>query len=64
MTTRSVLTGEVGPRLAPFTLEPAQALSSLARLDGVEATWVLPGHGDPWGGGLTEALRQIRAAAG
>ena len=64
MTTRSVLTGEVGPRLAPFTLEPSQALSSLARLDGVEATWVLPGHGDPWGGGLTEALRQIRAAAG
>jgi len=62
-TTRSVLTGELGPRPAPFTLEPAGALSSLARLDGLQAQWVLPGHGEPWGGGLAEALRQIRANA-
>jgi glyoxylase-like metal-dependent hydrolase (beta-lactamase superfamily II) len=62
-TTRSVLTGQLGPRLAPFTLDPDQALASLARLDGIDATWVLPGHGDPWNGGLVEALRQIRATA-
>lgn len=61
-TTRSVLTGEVGPHLAPFTLDPAQAMASLAKLDAIEATWVLPGHGDAWSGGLTEALRQIRGA--
>jgi len=63
MTTRSVLTGEVGPRLAPFTLEKDQALASLAKLDGIDATWALPGHGEPWSGGLQEALRQIRASA-
>jgi glyoxylase-like metal-dependent hydrolase (beta-lactamase superfamily II) len=63
MTTRSVLTGEMGPRLAPFTLEPGQALASLARLDGIDATWVLPGHGEAWSGGLREALGQIRASA-
>jgi glyoxylase-like metal-dependent hydrolase (beta-lactamase superfamily II) len=63
MTTRSVLTGDEGPRLAPFTLEPGQALSSLAKLDGIEATWVLPGHGEAWRGGLREALRRIRASA-
>jgi glyoxylase-like metal-dependent hydrolase (beta-lactamase superfamily II) len=63
MTTRSVLTGEVGPRLAPFTLDPGEALASLARLDGLEATWVLPGHGEPWDGGLEAALREIRSAA-
>src|SRR5262249_54190550 len=45
-TTRSVLTGETGPRLAPFTLDRSAALSSLDRLDGVEAGWMLPGHGD------------------
>lgn len=61
-TTRSVLTGELGPRLAPFTLEPAEALASLTKLDGIGATWVLPGHGEAWSGGLIEALRQIRAA--
>ena len=63
MTTRSVLTGEVGPRLAPFTLEKDQALASLSKLDGIDATWVLPGHGEGWSGGLQEALRQIRASA-
>ncbi|HEY6013590.1 MAG TPA: MBL fold metallo-hydrolase [Candidatus Limnocylindrales bacterium] len=61
-TTRSVLTGEVGPRPAPFTLDPAQARASLAKLDAIDATWVLPGHGEPWSGGLAEALRLIRAA--
>jgi glyoxylase-like metal-dependent hydrolase (beta-lactamase superfamily II) len=60
-TTRSVLTGETGPRPAPFTLEPTQALTSLDKLDALDAHWVLPGHGDPWDGGLAEALRQIRA---
>ncbi|MEJ7803628.1 MAG: MBL fold metallo-hydrolase [Candidatus Limnocylindria bacterium] len=63
MTTGHVLTGAVGPRPAPFTLEPAMALASLARLDAVEATWVLPGHGAPWSGGVAEALRRIREVA-
>ena len=62
-TTRSVLTGELGPRLAPFTLDRPEALASLAALDGIDATWVLPGHGEAWNGGLAEALRQIRANA-
>jgi glyoxylase-like metal-dependent hydrolase (beta-lactamase superfamily II) len=63
MTTRSVLTGERGPRLAPFTLEPERALASLARLDGIDSTWVLPGHGEAWNSGLAVALEQIREAA-
>jgi glyoxylase-like metal-dependent hydrolase (beta-lactamase superfamily II) len=61
LTTRSVLTGELGPRLAPFTLEPTQALASLSRLDGLEVEWVLPGHGEAWTGGMAAALDQIRA---
>ena len=61
--TLDVLTGATGPRLAPFTADPGQALASLARLDGLHAGLVLPGHGQPWTGGLAEALRRIRAAA-
>ncbi len=61
MTTRNVMTGVVGPALGPFTVDPQQALASLARLDGIEAQWVLPGHGEPWTGGVAEALRRIRA---
>jgi glyoxylase-like metal-dependent hydrolase (beta-lactamase superfamily II) len=64
MTTRSVLTGEAGPRPAPFTLDPLQALASLDRLDGVKAKWVLPGHGEPWSGGAREAVYRFRSAAG
>jgi glyoxylase-like metal-dependent hydrolase (beta-lactamase superfamily II) len=63
MTTRNVLTGATGPKPAPFTLEPALALSSLDRLGDVNATWVLPGHGPAWDGGVPEAVRQIREAA-
>ena len=60
MTTRNVLTGVTGPKPAPFTLEPEQALASLARLRDVDATWVLPGHGPAWDGGMAEAVQLAR----
>lgn len=63
MTTGHVLTGEQGPRPAPFTLEPETALASLARFENLQATWVLPGHGAPWHGGVADAVRQIREVA-
>lgn len=63
MTTRNVLTGVTGPKPAPFTLEPAQAVSALDRLAGIDATWVLPGHGPAWDGGVSEAVRLVRDAA-
>jgi glyoxylase-like metal-dependent hydrolase (beta-lactamase superfamily II) len=63
MTTRNVLTGVTGPKPAPFTLQREQAVASLDRIDGVDATWVLPGHGPAWDGGVPEAVRLIREAA-
>lgn len=63
MTTRNVLTGATGPKPAPFTLEPDQALASLDGIAAVDATWVLPGHGPAWDGGVGEAVRLIREAA-
>jgi glyoxylase-like metal-dependent hydrolase (beta-lactamase superfamily II) len=63
MTTGHVLTGERGPRPAPFTLDPEMALGSLARLETVPAKWVLPGHGAPWSEGTAEAVRRIREVA-
>jgi glyoxylase-like metal-dependent hydrolase (beta-lactamase superfamily II) len=63
MTTRNVLTGVTGPKPAPFTLEPGQAMDSLARVGDVDATWVLPGHGPAWDGGVAEAVRLTREAA-
>jgi glyoxylase-like metal-dependent hydrolase (beta-lactamase superfamily II) len=63
LTTGHVLTGATGPQPAPFTLEPQQALESLRRIEGLGATWVLPGHGAPWNGGVADAVRLVRAAA-
>lgn len=63
LTTRDVLTGRTGPRPAPFTDEPAEALRSLRRLLPTGARWVLPGHGAPWNGGVDEAVRAVEAAA-
>ena len=63
LTTRHVLTGATGPQPAPFTDDPAEALASLRRIEGLGATWVLPGHGAPWNRGVDEAIRQVEAAA-
>jgi glyoxylase-like metal-dependent hydrolase (beta-lactamase superfamily II) len=57
-----VLTGRRGPQAAPFTHDPEQALDSLDRLADIRATWLIPGHGTVWDGGIEEAVRRIRAA--
>jgi glyoxylase-like metal-dependent hydrolase (beta-lactamase superfamily II) len=59
--TYSVTTGTNGPQISPFTADPDQALASLGRLEGIEAKWLLPGHGDAWTDGVEEAVRQVRA---
>lgn len=64
LVTHAVTTGERGPRIAPFGADRAQALASLARLEGFDAGLVLPGHGDPFTGGIGEAVRLARQAEG
>jgi glyoxylase-like metal-dependent hydrolase (beta-lactamase superfamily II) len=61
--TYAVTTGARGPRIAPFTADAALALESLARIEDVPADVVLPGHGEPWTGGVREAVRLVRQAA-
>jgi glyoxylase-like metal-dependent hydrolase (beta-lactamase superfamily II) len=61
--TYSVTTGRRGPQIAPFSQDPPTALTSLDRLAGIEAGLVLPGHGEPWTGGVSEAVRLVRADA-
>lgn len=63
LTTRHVLTGHTGPGPAPFTDDPAEALSSLDRIAGLDATWVLPGHGPAFRGSPAEAASAVRKVA-
>jgi glyoxylase-like metal-dependent hydrolase (beta-lactamase superfamily II) len=58
--TYAVTTGARGPQVAPFTADSARAVQSLARLEEISADQVLPGHGEPWTGGVDEAIRRIR----
>lgn len=64
LATKAVTTGEEGPRVAPFTADAVEAVRSLDRLIGIDATWVLPGHGQPWTAGMPEAVRLVRERAG
>ena len=61
--TESVTSGATGPMIAPFSADRALALASLDRLDGLEADWLLPGHGQPWTDGVQAAVRKIRSDA-
>ena len=62
MATYAVTTGARGPRIAPFSADAELARSSLTRLEGLGARWVLPGHGDAFDGGIDEAVRLAREA--
>jgi glyoxylase-like metal-dependent hydrolase (beta-lactamase superfamily II) len=62
LATVAVTNGSTGPMIAPFSADPAEAVASLARIETIEAGYVLPGHGQPWTGGVGEAVRRVRAA--
>ena len=62
LATQAVTTGERGPRIAPFCADRAAALDSLGRLETIEASLVLPGHGDAFAEGAREAVRLAREA--
>jgi glyoxylase-like metal-dependent hydrolase (beta-lactamase superfamily II) len=61
--TLNVLTGKTGPQLAPFGSDLPRASESLSKLERLDAALVLPGHGQPWTGGVAEAVRRIREGA-
>lgn len=63
LTTRHVLTGREGLQPAPFTDDVDEASASLDRLAGLQASWVLPGHGAPWHGSPDEVAAAVRAGA-
>jgi glyoxylase-like metal-dependent hydrolase (beta-lactamase superfamily II) len=61
LSTVAVMSGAVGPMISPFTSDPVEALASLARIEGIEARWTLPGHGEPWTGTVADAVSAVRA---
>lgn len=64
LVTRNPLTGRPGPQIMPSGLnqDTPLALRSLDVLDGLPADVLLPGHGEPFSEGATEAARRARAA--
>jgi glyoxylase-like metal-dependent hydrolase (beta-lactamase superfamily II) len=64
LVTFDAITGRTGPRLAPdaFGSDPAAARASLARLEGLDADVILPGHGLPFHGPPASAVALAREA--
>jgi glyoxylase-like metal-dependent hydrolase (beta-lactamase superfamily II) len=57
-------TGHAGPRIVSgaATADSREAIASLQALVDTGAETVLTGHGDPWTGGIAEAVDRARAA--
>ncbi len=62
LATYAVTTGLTGPQVAPFTADADQAIASLTRLENLQTSRILPGHGEPWTGGAAGAIKIIRQA--
>lgn len=65
LVTLDPLTRDRLPRLMPKAVndDPQAARASLAVLESLEASWLLPGHGDPWQGSPAEAVAHARSVA-
>jgi glyoxylase-like metal-dependent hydrolase (beta-lactamase superfamily II) len=61
LSTLGVTSGRTGPQIAPFAADPDEALASLLHIEDVEASWLLPGHGAPWTGGVASAVEVARS---
>ena len=61
LATLNLLTGETGPQLMPFNEDRPRAHASLERLEGLDASMVLAGHGGPFLGTPAEAVSAARA---
>jgi glyoxylase-like metal-dependent hydrolase (beta-lactamase superfamily II) len=64
MATWNPLTGRSGPQIMPAAMnhDSERAMQSLRALEKIDADVVLPGHGEPWTGGLAEAVQLARDA--
>jgi glyoxylase-like metal-dependent hydrolase (beta-lactamase superfamily II) len=64
LVTRDDLVGRSGPRMVAraFTQSGTQALASIESLASLPADLLLPGHGDPYPGGIAAAARAAVAA--
>ena len=60
LTTVNVLSGQVGPQVEALTADLEQARTSLDRLAALDASLLLPGHGDPFRGSPADAVEQAR----
>jgi glyoxylase-like metal-dependent hydrolase (beta-lactamase superfamily II) len=62
--THNPLTGRTGPQIMPsgFNRDTLQALDSLSALEHLNAQIILPGHGEPWHGPISQAVQLARAA--
>jgi glyoxylase-like metal-dependent hydrolase (beta-lactamase superfamily II) len=64
LVTLNLLTGRRGPQLLAggFMEDSTGAMDSLSRLEAANTNVLLPGHGEPWHGPISQAVGLARAA--
>jgi glyoxylase-like metal-dependent hydrolase (beta-lactamase superfamily II) len=55
------ISGERGPQLMAFNVSNEQARESLSNYESIDAQLLLVGHGEPWTGGVGEAVERARS---
>ena len=55
--------GRIGPQVMAFNVSTPQSYESLGAVEDVDAGFLLPGHGEPWTGGVKDAVAKARATA-
>lgn len=60
LATDAVIAERRGPQICPFAADPDEAMASLSSIEGIEAHWLLPGHGEPWTDGVAAAVAAAR----
>ena len=65
LVTMDLLEPGEGPQMMPelFDLDHPQAIASLGRIEHLSAGTLLPGHGQPWHGAVSDAVAAARSAA-
>jgi glyoxylase-like metal-dependent hydrolase (beta-lactamase superfamily II) len=64
LVTMDLLGSDSGPQMMPetFDLDHTQAIASLDRIEALDASMLLPGHGQPWRASPAEAVGAARSS--
>jgi glyoxylase-like metal-dependent hydrolase (beta-lactamase superfamily II) len=62
LVTRQIWTDQTGPQVFQINEDRAGAIRSLDAYEQIDASLLLPGHGEPWSGSIADAVSMARSS--